>query len=224
MAKIAPAAGAVVRKVELAAVSSLKPHPRNYRRHPDDQLDHIIQSIQENGVYRNVVVAKDSTILAGHGIVQAAQKMGLQSIPVVRLDVDPLSVMGLKVLTGDNEVTHLGEVDDRLLTELLQEISTADIDSLVGTGYDEKMLANLVFVTRPEKEIPTQEAAAAWVGMPVFEPAAPTLLVYVHCATEEDRQAFCELVGNPPCRKQGSIVSFRWPKCPLDDRGSVKYE
>lgn len=45
----------------------LKPHPRNYRGHPDDQLAHIERSIRDNGVYRNVLVARDYTILAGHG-------------------------------------------------------------------------------------------------------------------------------------------------------------
>jgi ParB-like chromosome segregation protein Spo0J len=52
---------------EQASLTDLKPHPRNYRTHSDDQLKHLIQSIKEHGFYRNVVVIKDGTILAGHG-------------------------------------------------------------------------------------------------------------------------------------------------------------
>ena len=54
--------------VEQFSPDQLKPHPRNYRDHPQDQIDHLIQSIRENGFYRNVVVANDNTILAGHGV------------------------------------------------------------------------------------------------------------------------------------------------------------
>jgi ParB-like chromosome segregation protein Spo0J len=70
-------------RAEFVPLASLKPHPRNYRIHPDDQLEHIIKSIQEHGFYRNVVAARDGTILAGHGVVQAALKMGLKGVPVV---------------------------------------------------------------------------------------------------------------------------------------------
>jgi hypothetical protein len=54
---------------ELIAIKELKPHPRNYRSHPEDQLVHLVNSIKQHGFYRNVVVAKDNTILAGHGVV-----------------------------------------------------------------------------------------------------------------------------------------------------------
>ncbi len=40
-------------EVEHAAVEGLKPHPRNYRTHPEDQLAHLVASIEEHGFYRN---------------------------------------------------------------------------------------------------------------------------------------------------------------------------
>ena len=64
-------------EAEMTPVSDLKPHPRNYKDHPDDQLEHIIESIKSTGFYRNIVIAQDGTILAGHGVVAAAKKMGL---------------------------------------------------------------------------------------------------------------------------------------------------
>lgn len=72
-------------KTELVALSKLKPHPRNYRKHPADQLAHIKASIKQHGFYRNVVVAKDDTILAGHGVVQAAKEMKVKQVPVFRV-------------------------------------------------------------------------------------------------------------------------------------------
>ena len=66
------------REAVMTSVEDLTPHPQNYRDHPQDQIAHIVRSIEEHGFYRNVVVAKDNTILAGHGVVQAAQQLGMK--------------------------------------------------------------------------------------------------------------------------------------------------
>jgi ParB family chromosome partitioning protein len=101
---------------EMRALEDLKEHPRNYRVHPQDQIDHIKASIQEHGVYRNVVVARDNTILAGHGVVKALRQLGVVAGPVAVMDLDPNDPRALKLLAGDNEVEHLAEQDDRVLT------------------------------------------------------------------------------------------------------------
>ena len=129
---------------ERVRVDSLTPHPLNYKGHPDDQIEHIVASIRENGVYRNVVVARDGMILAGHGVCLALKKMGREWVDVVRLDVGPMDARALKVLAGDNEIGHLGEVDDRALSELLKTIQTEDVSGLLGTGYDDGSLDALL--------------------------------------------------------------------------------
>ena len=103
-----PKAGGSEIKIEKVLVSGLKPHPKNYRKHPEDQIEHLTESIGEHGFYRNVVISKDGVILAGHGVVEAAKKMGLKEIPVVRLGVKSDDPRAIKVLVGDNEIGHLG--------------------------------------------------------------------------------------------------------------------
>jgi hypothetical protein len=154
---------------ELVAIRLLKPHPRNYTVHPEDQLKHLGESIRANGVYRNVVTAKDNTILAGHGVVEACKLVGLKQVLRVQLPLDPMSHAALKVLAADNEIAHLKEVDDRALSNLLLEV--APIDGLIGTGYDEMMLANLIYTTRPAGEIADFEAAQQLVAsaLPGYE-------------------------------------------------------
>jgi ParB-like chromosome segregation protein Spo0J len=76
---------AKIQAVEMVPIDELRPHPRNYRVHPEDQLAHVEHSMRTNGVYRNVVAARDGTILAGHGVVLAARKIGLAEVPVDRL-------------------------------------------------------------------------------------------------------------------------------------------
>ena len=137
-------AAPAIHPVEVVPITSLKPHPRNYRRHPDDQRDHIEASMREHGVYRNVVIARDGTILAGHGVVEAATHAGVTEVPVVRLDVDPDDPAAIQVLVGDNGAGLLAEVDHRLLTDHLKAL--AEMDALLGTGYDEMALAALTAI------------------------------------------------------------------------------
>ena len=210
--------------VEDAALADLHPHPRNYQAHPDDELAHIMHSIQEHGFYRNVVIARDGTILAGHGVTEAARRLGVERIPVVRVDYAPDDPRALKLLAGDNEIRHLAEVDDRALTELLREL--AEADDLLGTGYDEMMLANLAMVTRPAAEISDMDAAAQWVGMPEYDAEGEQrITLTINFAIEDDRQDFCKLIGvdGQLVKKEGTAKSIWWPKRLDDDKKSVRF-
>jgi len=203
-------------------LAELRSHPRNYRTHPDDQLDHLAESIRRNGLYRNVVAARDGTVLAGHGVVAAAARLGYTELPVVRLDLDPLEPRALKILAGDNEIAHLGEVDDRALSEILKEIQDRDTDlGLLGTGYDAAMLANLVFVTRPQSEIADRDEAALWAGMPAYDPDeldAPVRLLLLLRSTE-DRAEVARLLGLALTDKTRSTW---WPPKEREDMAAVR--
>ncbi len=223
-------------KLEVVKLADLTPHPRNYRKHTADQLAHLIESMRDNGVYRNVVVARDNTILAGHGVVLAARKMRRTDLPVIRLDVKPEDPRALNVLAGDNEVARLADVDDRALTDMLKEIN--ELDGLLGTGYDERMLAALTFVTRPASEVADFDAAAEWVGMPEFDPGDSTVRLIVSFLTKRDRQKFVKQnrlrathrsgsKGQAPSsatKEQAKVWSAWWPRTERDDAKSVIFE
>lgn len=212
-------------KVENIAISELRPHPQNYRIHPQDEIEHLMESIKSHGIYRNVVIAREGTILAGHGVVEAVRKIGLESIPVIRLDLDPLEIRALKVLTGDNEIAHLSEINDRALSEILKEINDIDIDGLLGTGYDEKMLANLIFTTRPASEIKDFDEAAEWVGLPEYEEGNERLKIVISFRNEADRTQFIQRFDiEVPYSRKGSTWSFWWPFKEQEDRESLRFE
>jgi len=211
--------------VEQVALTSLHPHPRNYQVHLDDELEHIIESIRVHGLYRNIVIAQDGTILAGHGVAEAARRLGYTHVPIVRTAYTPDDPYALKLLIGDNEIRHLAEVDDRALTELLRELK--DADELLGTGYDEMMLANLLMVSRPVSEIEDLDAAAQWVGMPEYDMEGEhRIQIIVNFVNEEDRQEFCRLLGLEVSKitKEGKGKSVWWPKQPdNDDNTSIRF-
>ena len=210
---------------EIVALSELKEHPRNYREHPDDQLEHIAESLRIYGVYRNVVVARDNTILAGHGVVRAASKLlHMRTLPVIRLPIDSDSPAALKLLTGDNEIGHLGLIDDRILTELLKELHANG--GLLGTGYDEQMLAALAMVTRPGSELADFEAASEWVGMPEYSTGADAIHMTIQFKTPAARARFAKKAGidRSTVREsmQGKHWSAWWPAKKRADPASVK--
>lgn len=212
------------KKPEMMSLGELKPHPRNYREHPDDQVEHLVQSIREHGLYRAIVATADGTILVGHGIVKAASKLGIAQVPVLKLNLDPKDPRALKLLAGDNESGHLAEVDDRRLSELLKEVLDSDIEGkLLGTGYDPSMLAGLVMVTRPATEIQGFNEAAEWVGMPEYQPGETSIQLVVTFKTEDDRKAFTDKVGLRVDKIVRRTWSARWPFTVHEDASSLRF-
>ena len=214
---------------EFAPLEDLMPHPRNYREHPEDQLEHIKASLRDNGFYRPVVTARDLTILAGHGVVLAAKEMKLGDAPIRRLDLDPMDPRALKILAGDNEISRLAIVEDRILTDLLRDIQASiEEDALLGTGLDDEKLAALMFVTRPHSEVEKFDTAAEWedAGMPEFTPATSTPRMVIQFREEADRDEFVEKFEihiNKKFTKHAPVWSAWWPARPYRDLASVQF-
>mgnify|MGYP001312520735 CR=1 FL=1 len=211
-------------KIETIKVSKLKEHPRNYKQHPEQQLQHIIKSIEEHGFYRNIVIAKDNTILAGHGVVQASKAMGKHKVPVIRLNIKSDSTQALKVLTSDNEIGNLAMVDDRQLSEVLKDILDEELD-LTGTGFNEDQLSALIYTTRNADEIQTIDEANEWVGIADYENKPDSIKVMVHFDTEEDRENFMQLLDNPHVNyKMGKTWKIWYPERGNEDPSSIRFE
>jgi hypothetical protein len=204
-------------------IDQLKPHPRNYRQHPEDQIEHLVQSLQEHGFYRDVVIARDGTILAGHGLVEAARHLGLKKVPTRRLDLEPDSQEARRILTGDNEVGKLGMPDTRALTELLRDVRDGDAEAMLGTGYNEQQLAALVFVSRRASEIASHDAAAEWVGMPVFEPAPDRFKLVLSFDNEAERDAVIEQLGVNISARNHKTCSAWYPPRERADLVSLRF-
>jgi len=211
---------------ELVAIADLKPHPRNYKSHPEDQLAHIKESLRIHGQYRNVAVSSDGYILAGHGVVLAATELGWTELEVKLLPVEHDSPIAIQLLIGDNEMAQLAHVDDRELTELLRAIRDLESDdlSLLGTGFNDEVLANLIMVTRPANEIANFDAAKEWLGMPEHdEEPEKAIEIIVRFRNQEDREEFCKLHDADPRDYKSGKGQMWWPHKPQNDLKSVKF-
>src|SRR3990167_9062890 len=77
---------ATARRIELWPVDRLVPYARNPRTHSEEQVVQIAASIAEFGFTSPILVDTKAGILAGHGRVLAARKLGLVEVPVIVLD------------------------------------------------------------------------------------------------------------------------------------------
>lgn len=72
-------------KIEYLPVEALKPYKNNARKHGEEDIDAICESIKEFGFDDPIGIWKD-TIVEGHGRLMAAKKLGMTEVPVIRLD------------------------------------------------------------------------------------------------------------------------------------------
>jgi DNA modification methylase len=123
--------------IEWLETKGLIPYAKNSRTHSEAQVAQIAGSIKEFGFNNPVLIDEDNGIIAGHGRVMAAQKLGLQAVPCIRLA--HLSDTQRKAyVIADNRLALNAGWDDQMLTLELQELDGEDFDlSLLGFEADE---------------------------------------------------------------------------------------
>jgi DNA modification methylase len=114
-------------------IAGLRPHPRNYRRHPEHQLAILRESLRVHGQQKPVVITPDGTILAGHGLVEAARAEGWNQIGCHVYD-GPYPEAFLAI---DNRASDLAEDDEAALAQLLTDLNAADQLTAAGWGSDD---------------------------------------------------------------------------------------
>ena len=115
-------------------------------------------------------------------------------------------------------------MDDRKLTEMLREIRDADDIGLLGTGFDDAMLANLLMVTRPLLEIADANAAAEWVGMPEMSGRESGFQLLLRCDTAEERDDLIAQLDLQYVEHRSAAWFSRWPSRMREDKHSVRFE
>ena len=141
--------------LEQLRVDALRPYPRNARIHSAKQIKQIAASIKAFGFTNPLLIDKTGMILAGHGRLEAAKLMNLETVPCVRLD-------------------HMSEAQKRAYV-------LADNKLALNAGWDEELLAlelNEILVLSDELDISLTGFTIAEVdglieGLAVEESASP---------------------------------------------------
>lgn len=118
-------------------VGDLIPYARNARTHSDEQVAQIAASIREFGFNAPVLIDGEGGIIAGHGRVMAARKLGMDSVPTIALP-HLSDVQKRAYILADNKLALNSGWDNEMLQLELEEIAAGGLDiSLAGFSDDE---------------------------------------------------------------------------------------
>jgi DNA modification methylase len=184
-------------RIEHWPIAKLLPYVRNARTHSEEQVAQIAASIAEFGFTNPILVGSDGVIVAGHGRLAAARKLGLERVPVVVLDhLTPTQRRALVI--ADNRIAVNAGWDEQLLRIELQDLQAEGFD-LDLTGFDADALAELLAGDEPEHIGQTDEDAAPEVpDTPVSRPGDVWVCGHhrVLCGDATEPQAYATVLGD----------------------------
>ena len=118
-------------KIETLKISAVKPYEKNAKKHPDEQVEIIANSLKRFGWQQPLVVDKNNVLVVGHGRLMAAKKLKMKEVPVVR--AENLSDEEIKAYRLADNKTAESDWDDFLLGESIGEIFNIDMSDF---GFD----------------------------------------------------------------------------------------
>jgi DNA modification methylase len=143
-------------KIERIAVETLLPYAKNSRTHSDEQVAQIAASIKEFGFNNPILIDKENTIIAGHGRLMAARRVGMADVPCIRLG-HLTETQRKAYIIADNRLALNAGWDNELLTielnDLLEDGFALDI-----LGFDADELKNLLNPVKPTEGLTDEDA------------------------------------------------------------------
>lgn len=113
-------------KVVYRQVNDLIPYARNARTHSDEQVTRIASSIKEFGFTNPILIDGDNGIIAGHGRLMAAKKLGMREVPTIELS-GMTDAQKRAYILADNKLALDAGWDEELLR--------LEFEELRGGGY-----------------------------------------------------------------------------------------
>jgi DNA modification methylase len=158
---------ALAERIELWPIDRLHPYERNPRTHSEAQVHQIAASMVEFGWTNPILIDENAGILAGHGRLLAARKLGLAEVPVIRFEHLSEAQKRAYIL-ADNQIALQAGWDDALLAEELAWLRDERFD-LDLVGFDATELERLLAIADGESE---SDGAEDEVPEPPEEPVS----------------------------------------------------
>lgn len=128
-------------EIVFRGVDELLPYARNSRKHSPEQIDLLASVIKQSG-WTNPCLIADGGILAGHGRIMAAKKLGLAKVPCI--DLSHLSEVERRALViQDNRLAEFGTAWDLEMLKLETDYLKSEGFDLDMTGFDDDALAEM---------------------------------------------------------------------------------
>ena len=131
--------------IEQLRIDELRPYARNPRTHSDNPVAKLAASLVEFGWTMPILVNDELEVIAGHGRILAARRLGLDAVPVIRLaHLTPEQVRAYRI--ADNKLALDAGWDEELLAAEFHELNGAGYD-LGLTGFSAEELDELLAPT-----------------------------------------------------------------------------
>lgn len=158
---------------EVIDIESIIPFAMNSRLHSDAQVAQLAASIREFGFTNPVLIDEDKNLIAGHGRVMAARKLGLASVPaIVVTGLDERKRRALVI--ADNKLAMNATWDDEVLKNELSDLA-GDFGELMGFS-EEELASMLQEATQLEDGLTDEDAVPELAAEPVTKPGDVWLL------------------------------------------------
>jgi len=158
-------------KIEQIPVDRLIPYARNSRTHSDEQVAQIASSIREFGFTNPVLIDGNDGIIAGHGRVLGARKLGMDAVPCVRLE-HLTETQKRAYIIADNKLALNAGWDEEMLALEFADIHAENFDlSLVGFNADD--LSRLMYGVNFEPGTEDDQGR--------LDELAPQIVICPHC-------------------------------------------
>lgn len=144
-------------RLQRIAVKDIQEPADRARKHGQDNLEAIRRSLKRFGQTKPVVVDSDNRIVAGWGVVQAAEMLGLTHVQAIRTTLEQEQAARYRM--ADNATADRASWDFKVLTNQLTELAAKGDDALKDVGWDVEELEELARVWNGDAfdEIPLEE-------------------------------------------------------------------
>ncbi len=116
---------------EMVAIEKLCAHPRNNNQHPIEQLEYFTKVLKVKKKWRYPIVVSNQSgfIISGHGRLEVAKMLEMETVPVNYQDFEN-EADEVQQLTFDNEIARWAQLDRHAVHLALEEIPELDLDML----------------------------------------------------------------------------------------------
>ena len=160
-------------------ISDLSNDPANARKHNDRNIDAIIASLRRFGQQKPIVVDSSGVVRAGNGTLEAARRLGWESIDCVTTSLQGSDAIAYAI--ADNRTAELAEWDEDTLAAQLNGLLTESEEIALAAGFTPEEIEAMLALAEDEDEPAQVDLSSKWE-------------IVVTCESEADQQKVFDMI------------------------------
>ena len=165
--------------IERRSVHDLSNDPANARKHNDRNIDAIIASLRRFGQQKPIVIDKTNIVRAGNGTLEAARRLGWESIDCVTTSLQGSDAIAYAI--ADNRTAELAEWDEDTLAAQLNGLLTESEEIALAAGFTSEEIEAMLALPEDEDEPAQVDLSSKWE-------------IVVTCESEADQQKVFDMI------------------------------